>query len=190
MLGLQGDRIDPNAWSIEFAAKRPFMFSRQESDDDNVYVDEYDESPFQDGRFAFNDIGAAISTDTSTIRDARQQFNDVQYLHGKSHAWSDLADGDSRKRERLLSGDMVAGDAEEANLLFSGLSNMITTRSDMFTVHFRVRTFKPNPETGVWDATDRDSIVDDSRYVMLVDRSEVENPGDQPRIVYMEKIDN
>ncbi|MDG2094409.1 MAG: hypothetical protein P8J89_03980, partial [Phycisphaerales bacterium] len=190
VLGLQGDRIDPNAWSIEFAAKRPFMFSRQESDDDNVYVDEYDESPFQDGRFAFNDIGAAISTDTSTIRDARQQFNDVQYLHGKSHAWSDLADGDSRKRERLLSGDMVAGDAEEANLLFSGLSNMITTRSDMFTVHFRVRTFKPNPETGVWDATDRDSIVDDSRYVMLVDRSEVENPGDQPRIVYMEKIDN
>ena len=67
---------------------------------------------------------------------------------------------------------------------------MITTRSDMFTVHFRVRTFKPNAETGVWDATDPDAIVDDSRYVMLVDRSEVENPGDQPRIVYMEKIDN
>ena len=29
VLGLQGDRVDPDAWSIEFAAKRPFMFSRQ-----------------------------------------------------------------------------------------------------------------------------------------------------------------
>ena len=37
--------------------------------------------------------------------------------------------------------------------------------------HFRVRTFKQNAEHGVRDATDADAIVDDSRYVMLVDRS-------------------
>ena len=156
VLGLQGDRVDPDAWSIEFAAKRPFMFSRQESSDDNVYIDAFGDSPLRDTRrgtpFAFNDIGAAISTDTSSIRDTRQGSSDVQYLHGKPHSWVSLGDTDARKRERLLSGDMVAGDAEEANLLFSGLSNMITTRSDMFTVHFRVRTFKPNAETGVWDA--------------------------------------
>ena len=75
-------------------------------------------------------------------------------------------------------------------MLFSGMSNMITTRSDMFTVHFRVRTFKQNTETGVWDATDAESIVDDSRYVMLVDRSSVDKPSDRPRILYLQKVQN
>ena len=65
---------------------------------------------------------------------------------------------------------------------------MISTRSDMFTVHFRVRTFKQNAETGVWDATDADAIVDDSRYVMLVDRSNVDSPSDRPRILYLQKV--
>ena len=85
---------------------------------------------------------------------------------------------------------MVAGDAEEANLLFSGISNLITTRSDVFTVHFRVRTFSQNPETGVWDATDPDAILDDSRYVMLVDRSRVDTSDDSPRILYVQKVSN
>ncbi len=84
--------------------------------------------------------------------------------------------------------DHVAGDAEEANLLFAGVSNLVTTRSDTFTVYFRVRTFRQNPETGVWDATDRDQIVDDTRYVMLIDRSEVDSPGDEARILYLEEI--
>ncbi|MCH2148791.1 MAG: hypothetical protein MK095_05095 [Phycisphaerales bacterium] len=90
--------------------------------------------------------------------------------------------------EAYRSGDRVARDAEEANLLFAGMSNMISTRSDMFTVHFRVRTFKQNAETGVWDATDADAIVDDSRYVMLVDRSNVDSPSDRSRILYLQKV--
>ncbi len=84
--------------------------------------------------------------------------------------------------------DVVAGDAEEANLLFAGMSNMITTRSDVFTVYFKVRSFTQNPTTGRWDATDPEYIVDDSRYVMLVDRSEVNRPSDKPKIVYLEKL--
>ena len=31
-------------------------------------------------------------------------------------------------------------------------------------------------------------IVDESRYVMLVDRSEVDHPSDKPRILYLEKL--
>ena len=81
-----------------------------------------------------------------------------------------------------------AGDSEEANLLFAGMSNLITTRSDVFTVYFKIRSFKQNPVTGRWDATDPEYIVDDSRYVMLVDRSEVNSPHDKPRIVYLEKL--
>lgn len=89
-----------------------------------------------------------------------------------------------------LEGDEIGGDAEEYNMLFSGMSNLITTRSDTFTVYFRVRSFRQNPTTGVWDATDPENIVDDSRYVMLVDRSDVNSPSDQPRILYLEKLPN
>ncbi|MCH7475375.1 MAG: hypothetical protein IIA27_11965, partial [Gemmatimonadetes bacterium] len=84
--------------------------------------------------------------------------------------------------------DIVAEDAEELNLLFAGMSNMLTTRSDVFTVYFRVRSFIQNPTTGVWDATNPEFIVDDSRYVMLVDRSEVNHPNDKPKILYLEKL--
>ena len=77
-------------------------------------------------------------------------------------------------------------------------SNLVTTRSDVFTVYFRVRSFRQNPAgiradgtTGaVWDATDSEYIVDDSRYVMLVDRSEVNRPSDKPKILYLEKLPN
>ncbi len=84
--------------------------------------------------------------------------------------------------------DNVAKDVEEANLLFAGISNLITTRSDMFTVYFKVRSFRQNRVTGKWDATDPEYIVDDSRYVMLVDRSEVNRPTDKPKILYLEKL--
>jgi hypothetical protein len=84
--------------------------------------------------------------------------------------------------------DEVAGDAEEVNLLFAGLANLITTRSDVFTVYFKIRSFRLNPTTRFWDATDPEYIVDDSRYVMLVDRSEVDAPYDEPRILYVEKL--
>ena len=87
-----------------------------------------------------------------------------------------------------LDDDNVAGDAEEARMLFAGMSNMITTRSDSFTVYMKVRSFRQNPVTGAWDATDPKQIVDDSRYVMLVDRGNVNFPSDKPQILYMEKL--
>ncbi|MHC5008615.1 MAG: hypothetical protein ACYTGF_14785, partial [Planctomycetota bacterium] len=84
--------------------------------------------------------------------------------------------------------DKVAMDVEEDNLLYMGVSNLVTTRSDTFTVYFKVRSFRQNPTTGAWDATDPEMILDESRYVMLVDRSEVDYPSDKPRILYMEKL--
>ncbi len=58
----------------------------------------------------------------------------------------------------------------------------------MFTVYFRIRSFRQNPTTGFWNATDPEFIVDDSRYVMLVDRSEVDHPNDKPKILYLERV--
>lgn len=86
--------------------------------------------------------------------------------------------------------DEVAGDAEERNMLFAGVSSLVTTRTDTFTIYFRLRAFKQNPVSGRWDATDPEYIVDDSRYVMLIDRSNVNEPGDKPKILYFEKLPN
>jgi len=95
-----------------------------------------------------------------------------------------------RLTEVLLTGDRIAGDKEEGTMLFSGISNMITTRSDVFTVHMKIRTFKQDPETGVWDATDPANIIDDSRYVMVIDRSGVDRPGQHPKVLMLEKIED
>jgi hypothetical protein len=57
-------------------------------------------------------------------------------------------------------------------------------------VYLRVRQVRQNPVTGVWDGTNPEFIVDDSRYVMGVDRSEVNVPSDQPKILYFQKCPN
>lgn len=84
--------------------------------------------------------------------------------------------------------DRVGGDAEDCNLLFNGMSNIVSTRSDVFTVWFRVRAVRQDPTSGVWNATRPDLIADDSRYVMVVDRSNVQRPGDKPRILALRKV--
>jgi hypothetical protein len=86
--------------------------------------------------------------------------------------------------------DEVAGDAEEANLLFAGISNLVSVRSDVFTVHMRVRSFRQNPVSGLWNAVDSEFVVDDSRYVFVVDRSKCDLPGETPEIRLFSKVPN
>ena len=83
--------------------------------------------------------------------------------------------------------DPAGGDLEDANLLLAGAANLLTTRSDTFVAHFRVRSFRQNAETGVWDATDPNYIVDERRFVMLVDRSAVDTPNDRPDVLFLEE---
>ena len=99
-------------------------------------------------------------------------------------------DGDGFGDSYFLNQDSVSGDMEDANLLVAAASNVVSTRSDTFTVHFRVRSFKQNPQTLVWDATDPEFIVGESRYVMIVDRSDVDLPGDEPRILMLAPVRN
>ena len=75
------------------------------------------------------------------------------------------------------------------NLLFSGIANMITTRSDVFTVYMTIRTFEQDPVSGIWDASKASNIIDESRYLVVVDRSEVEAPTDKPKILAFSKIE-
>ncbi len=84
--------------------------------------------------------------------------------------------------------DSVAGDAEEAYLLFSGISNLVSVRSDTFTAYIQIKSFKQNPVTGIWDAMDPEYLVDDSRYVVQIDRSNCERPSDAPLIRMLNKV--
>ena len=67
---------------------------------------------------------------------------------------------------------------------------MVSVRSDTFTVHLKIRSFKQNPVTGVWNAMDPEYVVDDSRYVFVVDRSGCDAPGEEPEIRLFAKIPN
>lgn len=82
----------------------------------------------------------------------------------------------------------IAGDQTERNALLKGIANLVTTRSDVFTVYLKVRSVAQDPATGVWDATNPATLVEESRYLLVVDRSKVERPGDQPKILMFEKI--
>ena len=78
------------------------------------------------------------------------------------------------------------------------VSNLVTTRSDVFTVYFRIRNFKQNPDGRlprryrgpVADASTPEFIVIDERFMMLVDRSAVNKPSDKAKILYLEKLPN
>ena len=84
--------------------------------------------------------------------------------------------------------DQTAGDAIEQNSLLKGISNIVTTRSDVFTVWVRVRTIRQDPLTGQWNGMDPENIIDDSRYMMTIDRSSVDRPGERARILSYVKV--
>lgn len=102
----------------------------------------------------------------------------------------DVANPEQTAPLPLVRPDFVGGDAEERAVLFAGLSNLVTTRSDVFTVSLRIRAVRQDSVSGIWDGTRPELIVDDSRYVMVIDRSQVERPGDRPRILALRKVSN
>ena len=95
-----------------------------------------------------------------------------------------------RTETELLRHDLTAGDAIEQNQLLKGISNIVTTRSDVFTVWLRIRTIRQDRLTGRWNGADPALIVDDSRYMMTIDRSSVDRPGERPRILNFVKVNN
>jgi hypothetical protein len=96
----------------------------------------------------------------------------------------------TRTETEILRHDLTAGDALEQNQLLKGISNIVTTRSDVFTVWLRIRTIRQDRLTGRWNGADPALIVDDSRYMMTVDRSSVDRPGERPRILSFVKVSN
>ena len=191
-----GHDIYLDAWTMDFAAKEPFTrdaYQRlriKSGADSQAWYNQslgYDRRAPNPSWSQFGQNWSKVNSAPTILSIGAPLSTDVNGEPQFQVDWGNLVFDDL---ETYRGGDKVAGDAEEANLLFSGISNMVTTRSDVFTVHFQIRTFVQNPETGLWDATDPDMILDDSRYVMLVDRSAVDRPDQSPRILYLQKTSN
>ncbi len=161
------------AWSVRLAGRDPYRFQ---------YAAGADGDGYGQGWYAGlkKSPGEALDARVSTDRQGVRAFNFVNA--------SVPADQITVEEAFSLSPDSSYGDSEEQNLLFKGISNLITTRSDVFTVYFRIRTVKQDPTTGGWNGVDPDSVLEDARYVMCVDRSNVNRPTDQPRIVYFSRV--
>jgi hypothetical protein len=161
------------AWGVRRAGRDPYRFQYAAGPDGDGYGQ---------GWYAGlkKNPGEALDARLSTDRQGVRAFNFVNATVA--------ADQMTVEEAFSLSPDSSYGDSEEQNLLFKGISNLITTRSDVFTVYFRIRTVKQDPTTGGWNGVDPDSVLEDARYVMCVDRSNVNRPTDQPRIVYFSRV--
>lgn len=161
---------DNQSWSIRFAGLDPFRLAQAPADNGDSYGGGYRQLN-ANGDYVHPPYNARISTDA---------FRGKRMEHWTS--------GSAVQTREVPIYAPTAGDAREQDLLAASLSNILTTRSDVFTVYLRVRSVKADPTTGRYDGTDPELIVNESRYVMCIDRSEVERPGDQPRIVYFQKV--
>ena len=155
------------SWSVRLAGRDPYRFQTNPGTGNTGYGQGWYAGLKSGG-------GEALDARLSTDRQGVRQFN--------------FSSGVIVEEAFSLAPDSSYGDSEEQNLLFKGISNLITTRSDVFTVYFRIRTVKQDPTTGGWNGTDPDSVLEDARYVMCVDRSNVNRPTDQPRIVYFSRV--
>ena len=157
-------------WSVRLAGKDPHEWYASGSDWKKSTKYRWDVREFDATNTNLDPLDARLSTDRQGVR----QF--------------DFITGTAIADRQVLTYDTSYGDSEELNLLFKGISNLVTTRSDVFTVYFKVRTVKQNPIDGKWNGTDRETVLDDARYVMCVDRTNVNRPSDQPRIVYFSRV--
>ncbi|MEJ5260721.1 MAG: hypothetical protein WHS88_11085 [Anaerohalosphaeraceae bacterium] len=69
----------------------------------------------------------------------------------------------------------IRGDLEERDLILSHLSNIFTTRSDVFTAYILVRIGQSGPQR---------------RVLAIFDRSQVWAPGDRPRLLAVKTVPN
>lgn len=140
------------------------------------------------GRTAIDKHLLTVATDNPGTPDPQNEANDPR---NDSLIRDNVPPIDDPYFERAIyRHDMTAGDAVEQNQILKGISNIVTTRSDVFTVWLRIRTIRQDTLTGRWNGADPAFIVDDSRYMMTVDRSSVDRPGERPRIVNFVKVTN
>ncbi len=177
--GVWPDWSKNKSWSINFAGRDPYRSSEDPPLTTPVITGHASTPvtpPPSDGGIGWRQgvLGGAYASQLSTERLSQ---NVVQYDNGNTPAF-----------DPILQLAPIAGDQVERNTLLKGIANMVTTRSDVFTVYLKIRSVAQNPVTGGWDATNPETLIDESRYIMVIDRSNVERPGQEPKILMFEKI--
>ena len=179
--GVWPDWSKNKSWSINFAGRDPY---RSSEDPPVTTPQPTPHAPSQDLPPWFNVgegwrsqvNGGGFSSQLSTERLAQNVI--------------EADDWDTYGLDMKLQTAKIAGDQIERNTLLKGIANIVTTRSDIFTVYIKLKTFRKNEATQKWDAMDETSLLDESRYVMVVDRSQVNKPGDEPVILLFSKIED
>jgi hypothetical protein len=90
----------------------------------------------------------------------------------------------------------VSDEYEEQMLIANALLNNVSVRSDVFAVYFVLHGYRPSDVEGLTrDVTDPAGSFGapmvptlNRRFVMVVDRSGVTEPGDQPRILLFDEL--
>lgn len=83
--------------------------------------------------------------------------------------------------------DGVADDYDEQLALFNGVANTVSVRSDVFAVWFVMHGYAREDVEGLRDGDPMTPSVA-RRYLMVVDRSNVRQAGDKPRVLLFDEL--
>ena len=178
--GVLPDWSKNKSWSINFAGRDPYRYSEDPPLTTPVITGHAPAPvtpPPSDTGNGWRPSVVGDPSYASQLSTERLALSVVQYDNGNTPAF-----------DPILQLAPIAGDQVERNTLLKGIANMVTTRSDVFTVYLKIRSVAQNPVTGGWDATNPETLIDESRYIMVIDRSNVERPGQEPKILMFEKI--
>tara|TARA_R110000868_G_scaffold241497_3_gene496631 strand:+ start:336230 stop:342148 length:5919 start_codon:yes stop_codon:yes gene_type:complete len=137
------------------------------------------------------DAKGAGNTPSSPValRTAQPQLSIQQYFHDNLNL-----DGDDVELIAIdpqLFGGTKNGstkdDYAERLAMANGILNMISVRSDYYAVWFVVHAYQ---ESDVTNLQPEDPLIPSlaKRYVMVVDRSNVTDPGDTPKVVFLREV--
>ena len=91
----------------------------------------------------------------------------------------------------LLQSDQIVDDVDETYAIMNAISNSVEARSDYFAAWFLVHGYRESDVQGL-DQADRlsDPLVPSfrARYLMVIDRSNVVEEGDEPRVVLFRRV--
>lgn len=133
--------------------------------------------------------GAGTGFSPVDLRVAQPQLSIQQFFHDNLNLDGE-ADDVVAMDSQLFGGEFngsTKDDYAERLAMANGILNMISVRSDYYAVWFVVHAYQ---ESDVTNLQPEDPLIPSlaKRYVMVVDRSNVTDPGDTPKVVFLREV--
>ena len=113
-------------------------------------------------------------------------IEDDNYSYTLGRAFFGNENSDDDLRPNVLE-DELANDLLEELAIFNGAANTIDTRSDFFAAWFVLRGYSQNDVSGL-DPEEPMTPSYQKRFLMVIDRSNVTDAGQSPRILYFGEV--